>query len=142
MLTSGAACDKQQHTRLALVPLLKDTCAWDGNPTGLPATPKWRIMCAVWGAPQSQSPATNTIHVEIDGFRNDKGQVVCSSADGFPKDAQKAMAHTSARRKDKRAVCDFVGVAPNATYAVSVFHDENSNGKLGPAVAAEIRLDC
>jgi uncharacterized protein (DUF2141 family) len=29
----------------------------------------------------------------------------------------------------KRAVCEFPGVAPN-TYAVSVFHDENSNGKL------------
>ena len=30
---------------------------------------------------------------------------------------------------DKKAVCEFSGIAPGA-YAVSVFHDENSNGKL------------
>jgi uncharacterized protein (DUF2141 family) len=87
----------------------------------------------VWGVPQSNGPATNTIHVEIDGLRNDKGKAVCSlysSADGFPKEADKALAHTSAAITDKRAVCEFVGIAPNATYAISVFHDENSNGKL------------
>jgi uncharacterized protein (DUF2141 family) len=83
--------------------------------------------------PQSQTPATNTIHVEIDGLRNDKGKVVCSlysSADGFPKEADKAKSHVSASITDKRAVCEFMGIAPNATYAISVFHDENSNGKL------------
>jgi uncharacterized protein (DUF2141 family) len=86
-----------------------------------------------WGMPQTQGPATNVIHVEINGLRNDKGQLVCSlysSADGFPKDAQKAIARTSAAIKDKRGVCEFMGIAPNATYAISVFHDENSNGKL------------
>jgi uncharacterized protein (DUF2141 family) len=30
---------------------------------------------------------------------------------------------------DGRAVCEFPGVTPG-TYAISVFHDENSNGKL------------
>ena len=30
---------------------------------------------------------------------------------------------------DKEAVCEFSGIALG-TYAVSVFHDENSNGKL------------
>jgi uncharacterized protein (DUF2141 family) len=86
-----------------------------------------------WGGSQSQSPAANVIHVEIDGLRNDKGNVVCSlysSADGFPKEADKAKAHTSAVITDKRAVCEFTGIAPNTTYAISVFHDENSNGKL------------
>jgi uncharacterized protein (DUF2141 family) len=91
------------------------------------------LVPTLWGIPQSNGPATNTIHVEIDGLRNDKGKVVCalySSADGFPKEAHKAMAHASAAITDKRAVCDFVGIAANATYAISVFHDENSNGKL------------
>jgi uncharacterized protein (DUF2141 family) len=102
------------------------------------AQPPFLLLVALlvplrWGVPQSQSPATNTIHVEIDGLRNDKGKVVCSlysSADGFPKEADKAKARTSAAITDKRAVCEFAGVAPNATYAISVFHDENSNGKL------------
>jgi hypothetical protein len=31
---------------------------------------------------------------------------------------------------NRLAVRDFVGRAPNATYAISVFHGENSNGKL------------
>ena len=91
------------------------------------------LVPTVRGAPQSPSPTTNIIHVQIDGLRNDKGQVFCSlysSADGFPKDAEKAMAHTTAAIRNKQAVCEFVGIAPNATYAVSVFHDENSNGKL------------
>jgi len=91
------------------------------------------LVATVWGSQQPQSPTTNIIHVQIDGLRNDKGKVVCSlyaSADGFPKDADKAKAHTSAAITDKRAVCDFAGIAPNATYAVSVFHDENANGKL------------
>lgn len=30
---------------------------------------------------------------------------------------------------DKKAVCEFSGITAG-TYAVSVFHDENSNGKL------------
>jgi uncharacterized protein (DUF2141 family) len=82
--------------------------------------------------PQSQAPAANAIRVEINGLRNDKGQVHCalySSAEGFPKRADKAAARVIAPITDKRAVCEFLGAAPG-TYAVSVFHDENSNGKL------------
>ena len=90
------------------------------------------LVQQVRGVPQSQTTGTNTIHVEIDGLRNDNGKVVCSlysSADGFPKQAEKAIAHRSALIKDKRAVCEFAGIAPN-TYAIAAFHDENSNGKL------------
>ena len=39
------------------------------------------------------------------------------------------MAHVSSAIADKRAVCEFSGIGPG-TYAVAVFHDENSNGKL------------
>ena len=35
----------------------------------------------------------------------------------------------TAKIADRRAVCEFTAVMPG-TYAVSVVHDENSNGKL------------
>lgn len=81
---------------------------------------------------QNVSPQPNVIHLEIETLRNDKGQVVCalySTADGFPKKSEKALAHVNSPIADKHAVCEFVGIAPG-TYAVSVFHDENSNAKL------------
>ena len=81
---------------------------------------------------QAQPPQENQIQVEIVGLRNDKGQVLCalfSSAGDFPKRADKAVAHSTSIITDRRAVCKFPGVTPG-TYAVSVIHDQNSNGKL------------
>jgi uncharacterized protein (DUF2141 family) len=81
---------------------------------------------------QTQPSPANLIHVEIGGLRNDKGQVVCdlhSSADGFPKNGDKAVAHAKSPISSGHAVCDFPDVK-EGTYAVAVFHDENSNGKL------------
>jgi uncharacterized protein (DUF2141 family) len=49
--------------------------------------------------------------------------------DGFPKKGDKALAHAISSISDRRAVCEFPGVNAG-TYAISVFHDENSNGKL------------
>lgn len=82
-------------------------------------------------AAQTQLPG-NLIHIEMVGIRNDKGQVMCAlyaSREGFPKQSEKAVARVSSAIKGKQAVCEFTGIAPG-TYAVSVFHDENSNGKL------------
>jgi uncharacterized protein (DUF2141 family) len=84
------------------------------------------------GLSPSQKPPENLIHAEIGGLRNDQGQVQCaiySSADGFPKKGDKAVAHASASISAGHAVCEFPGLNPG-TYAISVFHDENSNGKL------------
>ena len=81
---------------------------------------------------QMKPAEASLIHVEIVGIRNDKGQISCSlysSADGFPKKAEKAVAHIVAPISKREAICEFAGIAPG-TYAVSVFHDENSNGKL------------
>jgi uncharacterized protein (DUF2141 family) len=81
---------------------------------------------------QTQAPQENQIQVEIAGLRNDKGQAVCdlfSSAPDFPKKRDKAVAHGTSVITNRHAVCEFSGVAPG-TYAISVFHDENSNGKL------------
>ena len=90
------------------------------------------LFVAYRGLPQAETSQTNLIHVEVGGLRNDKGQVLCAlyaSPDGFPKKSEKAITHINAAISDKRAVCEFSGIAPG-TYAVSVFHDENSNGKL------------
>ncbi len=81
---------------------------------------------------QAQPPQASLIHVEIDGLRNDKGQIMCalfSSAADFPKKGDNAIAHAKSSISQGRAICEFSGVAPGR-YAVSVFHDENSNGKM------------
>ena len=95
------------------------------------------ILCTAFLLPQCllaqiSTASTDTIHIEIGGLRNDKGQVVCSlyaSADGFPKDSQKAIGHVVSSISNRTANCEFFGIKPGS-YAVSVFHDENSNGKL------------
>ena len=81
---------------------------------------------------QENQLADSRIQVEITGLRNDQGKVLCSlysSSEGFPKKAEKAIARGSSDISERRAVCQFAGLAPG-TYAVSVFHDENSNGRL------------
>ena len=90
-------------------------------------------LAVAWGAfAQKPAPAENVIHVETNGLRSDKGQMLCalhSSAAAFPKKADKAVARLTAKIAERQATCDFTGIAPG-TYAVSVVHDENSNGKL------------
>ena len=64
----------------------------------------------------------NVIHVEIQGFRNNKGQVFCalySSPDGFPKEDHKAAAHVVSAISDRKGSCEFSGIVPG-TYAVAV----------------------
>jgi len=96
------------------------------------------LIAALWLAladlctPQTEALEVNVIHVEVDGLRNDKGEVFCSiysSAEGFPKNRNKALAQVTSPISNKRAICDFSNVIPGR-YAISVFHDENSNGKL------------
>jgi len=82
--------------------------------------------------PQTASSPTDVIRVEINGVRNDKGQMLCAlftSPKDFPKNGDKAIAHAKSAISHGHAVCEFPAVAPGK-YAVSVFHDENSNGKM------------
>ena len=83
--------------------------------------------------PTGGNPAqVNMIHVEIGGLHNDKGNVVCdlySSSDGFAKDSWKALLRATSVISNGKGVCEFSGIKLG-TYAVSVFHDQNSNGKL------------
>jgi uncharacterized protein (DUF2141 family) len=90
------------------------------------------LLCSFLVLQVPSSTPQNVIHVAIDGFRTDKGQVICSlysSAEGFPKNDKEAIAHSKSPITDRHANCDFSGIQPG-TYAVSVFHDENSNGRL------------
>lgn len=80
---------------------------------------------------QDVRPA-NVIHIQVEGLRNNTGQVICSlysSPEGFPKNSHRALARGESLISGKQGACEFRGVEPG-TYAVSVFHDENSNDKL------------
>jgi uncharacterized protein (DUF2141 family) len=91
------------------------------------------ITCTAWVLAQSEkSQEENVVHVDVDGLHSNRGQVLCSlfsSAADFPKKADRAVAHAQSEISDKHASCEFQNVSPGI-YAVSVFHDENSNGKL------------
>jgi|SRR5208282_4653079 len=72
------------------------------------------------------------IKVEVTGFRNDKGQLGCSlwpGPEGFPRDDSHISGHVWAPIHGGRGECVFGGV-PAGDYAVTLFHDENGNGKF------------
>jgi uncharacterized protein (DUF2141 family) len=74
--------------------------------------------------------ATSTIDVNVGTFRNSKGWFGCrlyASSNGFPKEPTSTEQRLPITGGTVR--CTFANVAPG-TYAVSVMHDENGNGKL------------
>src|ERR1700720_3661200 len=76
--------------------------------------------------------ASNSIKVMVQGFHSNSGEADCvlfGSPEGFPSDSEIAMKRTKSKIENKQAVCVFSGIAVG-DYAVSVFHDENANGKL------------
>ena len=78
------------------------------------------------------SSTANLIKVVVVDFHSNEGRANCAlfgSADGFPENSAKAIKTTSAKIENQQALCSFSGVAPG-DYAVAVFHDENSDGKL------------
>ena len=90
------------------------------------------LCCLLAFSAGAATNARNVLHVTIGGLRSDKGQVLCflySSANGFPKNEGKAILHSRSPITNDQANCTFIGIQPG-TYAVSVFHDENSNGRL------------
>jgi uncharacterized protein (DUF2141 family) len=73
------------------------------------------------------------IKVEVTGFRNDKGQLGCSlwrGPAGFPRDDSHIVKHVWAPIKNASGQCVFGGPLPAGDYAVTLFHDENKNGKF------------
>jgi uncharacterized protein (DUF2141 family) len=76
--------------------------------------------------------APAAINVTVSTFRNTNGKLGCrlhSSADGFPAGPAGVVADRLVAIPGASAQCSFENVAPG-TYAISVMHDENGNGKL------------
>lgn len=79
-------------------------------------------------------PGTATVTVRVTGARNNKGRVLLAlfqSEAGFPGDSTKAIRTQQAEIDAQTRTAQFVlqGI-PYGVYALSVFHDENMNGKL------------
>ncbi len=79
-------------------------------------------------------PGTATLTIRIIGVRNNKGRIALAlfqSEAGFPGDSSKAMRLQQAEIDAQTQSAQFTlqGI-PYGVYAVSVFHDENMNGKL------------
>jgi uncharacterized protein (DUF2141 family) len=75
-----------------------------------------------------------TLTIRVTGVRNNKGRIALAlfqGEAGFPGDASKAVRSQQAEIEARTQSAQFVlqGV-PYGQYAVSVFHDENMNGKL------------
>lgn len=84
------------------------------------------------GAWEDDAGAASSIKVVVVGLHSNNGEVDCAlfgSAEGFPGDSGKAIKTMTSKIENGQGVCIFSGVAPG-DYAVSVFHDENGNGKL------------
>jgi uncharacterized protein (DUF2141 family) len=81
---------------------------------------------------QDAAPAGAALQIQVVGLRSNNGRVGCSlynSPNGFPRDESKIIKHAWAPAQNNQGTCTFSGLAPG-TYAVAIFHDENSNGKM------------
>ena len=95
------------------------------------------FLLLLWGPLPSltaQTKDTGTLTVRISGARNTKGKIgvtLFQNAEGFPDDASKAIRQQSVEI-DPSTLSAHVTFKdlPQGVYAVSVLHDENSNGKM------------
>lgn len=83
--------------------------------------------------PAAQPDAgAGVLEITVGGLRNRDGQVlvaVFTAADGFPGEAEQAYRKARSPLAGQSATFRFEEV-PYGTYAVSVVHDENANGRL------------
>ena len=70
-----------------------------------------------------------TINVEVNGLKNNKGQVMIGIYNSEKDFLEKTFKGNVALIKKNKATATFANM-PAGEYAISVFHDENSNGKL------------
>lgn len=83
----------------------------------------------------AEAPVTGVI-VHVEGLRSHKGQVLAcltSKAKGFPDCSKDATARRLSVPAAQAATIDF-GPVPPGTYALSLLHDENGNGRADMAV--------
>ncbi len=84
----------------------------------------------VLGADQVRTPGH--VSASVTGLRSTKGQVLACLTDrakGFPSCEHVAGARTLIVPANSNVELDF-GTVPAGTYAISLVHDENGNGKL------------
>jgi uncharacterized protein (DUF2141 family) len=85
-----------------------------------------------YGGAEGTAESGNRLRVRVVGLRNNKGDVCCSlfsSAEDFPTNRDLLATTVTAPILDGTAICEFAAIAPG-TYAVALFHDENSDGKF------------
>ena len=92
------------------------------------------LLWAPFRSLSAQTKDTATLAVRVTGARNTKGKIgvtLFQNAEGFPDDVSKAMRQQSVEidAKTMSAQVTFKDI-PQGTYAVSVLHDENGNGKM------------
>jgi uncharacterized protein (DUF2141 family) len=79
-----------------------------------------------------QQPSGGSLTVTILNFRNNEGQIsvaLYNREEGFPKSPDKALKIVTAPISNKKSIVVFESLPPGE-YAISVFHDENKNGKM------------
>src|SRR5215471_19415564 len=89
----------------------------------------WVLMLPPLAASAQQLETGLTARVT--GLRNDKGQIGCmvfASADGFPRQPNKAVARVFAPISGGAGTCKLAVKAGD--YAMVAMHDENGNGKM------------
>src|SRR5229473_8126093 len=83
---------------------------------------------------EAQSTGAATLTVHVTGARNAKGKIgvaLFQQATGFPEDTSKAVRAQDVDIDTNTMSAQVVfGDLPEGVYAISVRHDENSNGKL------------
>lgn len=75
---------------------------------------------------------TGSITVQISNLKTTSGQLRCAlfrSAEGFPREPQRASARVVGTIDGRTATCQFSKIAPGHV-AITAFHDENNNGKV------------
>lgn len=102
------------------------------RPTPLSPVASPAASPAASSAPRpSESPAP-TLTVQVSGVSSDRGQITAllyRGEAGFPAKEALALRRVSVRASPGSVTLRFAGVAPGS-YAVTVYHDENGNGKL------------
>jgi uncharacterized protein (DUF2141 family) len=82
--------------------------------------------------PAAAAPELASLEVTISGIKSAKGVIrlaICPSGAGFPDCGNRAVRTASLPIENGRASRTFADI-PAGTYAISVFHDANSNNKL------------
>jgi uncharacterized protein (DUF2141 family) len=78
---------------------------------------------------KSKAVLKGNIIVEMTNFKNSDGFVLVGLYKDFPESSENIIMKTKSEIKDKKSRVEFKDV-PYGVYAVSGFHDEDSNGKL------------